>query len=112
MERARRYHRPLYVALLADAVLGVGLLAALAFTPFGDGLYEPLEPWPWWARTLAFAALVAAVVSVAALPLAFWRYLYERGWGFSTQGLRGWLADRVKALAVAVVLTSLPVLAA
>jgi len=111
VKRARRYHRPLYVALLADAALGVGLLAALAFTPFGDGLYEPLEPWPWWAGTLAFAALVAAVVSVAALPLAFWRYLYERRWGFSTQGLRGWLADRVKALAVAVVLTSVAVLA-
>ena len=111
VERARRYHRPLYVALLADTALGLGLLAALAFTPFGDGLYEPLEGWPWWARTLAFASLVAAVIAVAALPLSLWRYVYERHWGFSTQDVRGWLVDRAKSFAVAVVLTSLPVLA-
>ena len=109
--RARGYHRPLYAALLADVALGLGLLAALAFTAFGDGLYEPVEAWPWWARTLAFAALVVGVTAVAALPLSFWRgYVYERRWGFSTQGLGGWLADRAKSVAIAVVLTSLPVL--
>src|SRR5205085_11809153 len=43
VERARRYHRPLYLALLGDAALALGLLAALAYTPFGDGLYEPVE---------------------------------------------------------------------
>ena len=112
VERARRYHRPLYLALLADAALGLALLAALAFSRLGSWLYRPLEPWPWWARTLAYAALVVAVPAVVALPLSFWRgYVYERRWGFSTQGVRGWLADRAKALAVAVVLTSVTVLA-
>src|SRR5207247_6016091 len=55
---------------------------------------------------------VVIVPAIVALPLSFWRgYVYERRWGFSTQDVRGWLADRAKALAVAVALTSMTVLA-
>jgi STE24 endopeptidase len=112
VERARRYHRPLYAALVVDAGLGFAVLAALAYSRAGDWLYEPLEPWPWPLRTVAYAALVVAVPGLLRLPLAFWRgYVYERRWGFSTQTLRAWIADRAKGLALAVVLTALPVLA-
>jgi STE24 endopeptidase len=105
VERARRYHRPLYVALLADAVLGFALLAALAFP--GEWLYRPFEPWPWAVRTVAYTAVVLLLLAVLRLPLSFWRgYVYERRWGFSTQTFRGWLVDRAKALAVSVALTS------
>src|SRR5690349_12186018 len=91
VERARRYHRPLYAALVVDAALGFGVLATLAYSHVGDWLYEPLEPWPWPLRTVAYAALVVAVAGLVRLPLAFWRgYVYERRWGFSTQSLRGW----------------------
>ncbi|HEX6702662.1 MAG TPA: M48 family metalloprotease [Gaiellaceae bacterium] len=104
VERARRYHRPLYVALLADAVLGFALLAALAF--LGEWAYRPFERWPWAVRTVAYAAVVVLLLAVLRLPLSFWRgYVYERRWGFSTQTLRGWLVDRAKALAVSVALT-------
>jgi STE24 endopeptidase len=55
----------------------------------------------------AFPALVVAVPAVLGLPLAFWRgHLRERRWGFSTQSGWGWLADRLKSLAVTLVLTS------
>jgi STE24 endopeptidase len=112
VERARRYHRPLYAALLVDAALGLGILAALAFTALGDALYRPLESWPWWARTVAYAALVVALPAIVRLPLSFWRgHVHERRWGFSTQGAGGWVSDRAKGLALAVVLTALPVLA-
>jgi STE24 endopeptidase len=112
VERARRYHRPLYAALVVDAALGFGVLAALAYSRVGDWLYEPLESWPWSLRTVAYAAVVVGVAALVRLPLAFWRgYLYERRWGFSTQSLRGWIVDRAKGLALGVVLTAAPVLA-
>jgi STE24 endopeptidase len=111
VERARRYHRPVYAALVADAVLGLALLALLAFTALGDWLYEPVESWPWAVRTVAYATLVVLVVALLRMPLQFWRgYLHERSWGFSTQMLRSWLVDRAKGLAIAFVLTALPVL--
>src|SRR5437870_3184284 len=44
VERARRYHRPLYVALLLDETLGLAALSVLAFTPLGDeGLADRLR---------------------------------------------------------------------
>src|SRR5919199_3389319 len=97
VERARRYHRPLYGAFAVETLIGFALLAALAFTGLGDALYRPLEPWPWWARALAFTALSAALPALARLPLAFWRgHLRERRYGFSTQSAPAWLADRAK----------------
>ena len=103
--RARAYHRPLYLALLADTALGAGLLAALAWTSLGHWLFSPLTSLSPVAAAAAYAALVTAFSSVVRSPLAFWRgWLREREWGFSTQGAGGWLADRAKGLAVSIVL--------
>ena len=45
VERARRYHRPLYIALLLDVTLGLAVLSALAFTRAGSWLYHAVpEP--------------------------------------------------------------------
>ena len=106
VERARRYHRPLYVALLLDVTLGLAVLSAAVFTGAGDRLYGAVDSLPWWARALAFPALVVGVSALVRLPLAFWRgHVRERRWGFSTQTARGWIFDRVKSLGVGVVLT-------
>jgi STE24 endopeptidase len=103
--RSRAYHRPLYLALLLDAVLAVGLLAALAWSPLGDRLFSPLESVPAVAAAAAYAALVTTFSSVVRTPLAFWRgWRRERQWGFSTQSAGDWLADRAKGLLVSVVL--------
>src|SRR5919202_2491439 len=100
VERARRYHRPLYLALLLDVTLGLVVLSVLAFTRAGSWLYDAVPG-------AAFPALVVAVTALVRLPLAFWRgHVRERRWGFSTQGARGWLGDRAKSLGVALVLTS------
>jgi STE24 endopeptidase len=105
IERARCYHRPLYVALAIDFVIQLGLLAAIAFGPPGDWLADATGG-PWWVGTLELTALVLAVAALVRLPLSVWRgWAYERRWGFSTQSLRSFLWDTVKGLSLGVVLT-------
>jgi STE24 endopeptidase len=112
VERARRYHRPIYIARVAGVVLGLVVLWLLTFTDVGDALYGLVDDWPWWAAALAFSALIVLVQSLVFTPLAFWRgYVHERRWGFSTQTVRGWAVDRLKGLGIAVVLTALPLFA-
>jgi STE24 endopeptidase len=112
VERARRYHRPIYVARVVGIALGLVVLWLLAFTGVGDSLYGLVDDWPWWAAAVVFSALVVVVQSLVGTPLAFWRgYVHERRWGFSTQTVRGWAVDRVKGLGIAVVLTALPLFA-
>jgi STE24 endopeptidase len=98
-ERARRYHRPLYAATLARLALVVAVYGVLAGRSIG-GL-------GWAGDAAAWAAVVVASATLVALPLDLWRgHLRERRWELSTQTLGGWLADRAKAAAVAVVLTT------
>src|SRR5436305_6667817 len=88
--RARRYHRPRYVALGADLALGVAALAALT------QLSLPL---------LLAPPVVAALAAAARLPVAWWRYRHDRAWGFATQPPRSWAVDRAKAIAIDAALT-------
>jgi STE24 endopeptidase len=111
VDRARRYHRPLYRTFLLDVVLGFGALGILAFSAWGDALYRVVLSLPWWARTVGFTGLIVAISSVVRMPVSFWRgYVHEKEWGFSTQSVRGWLTDRMKGLAVGVVLSSVMIL--
>lgn len=111
VERARRYHRPVYRVRVVGLALGLGVLVLLSFTAAGDALFGLVDGLPWWGEAVAFAALVALVGSLVATPLAFWRgYLHERRWGFSTQTLRGWIADRAKSVGIGAALTALPML--
>jgi STE24 endopeptidase len=112
VERARRYHRTLYIVLLVDTTLGLVALSLFAFTLVGSWLYAVVDELPWWGRALLFPVLVLGVPVLLRLPLSFWRgHVRERRWGFSTQTARGWLLDRAKGFAVAAVLTAVAVLA-
>lgn len=105
-ERARRYHRPLYVAFALDLVLGLGVASALAFSPLGDWVFAPLNDLAWWAQATAYPALILGVSAFVRAPLAFWRsYVHEHRWGFSTQTVGGWLSDRAKGVAIGAALT-------
>ena len=68
IERARRYHRPLYLALGVDLVLQLAVLGAIAFAAPGDWLWNATSG-PWWARTLELTALVLAAGALVRLPL-------------------------------------------
>jgi STE24 endopeptidase len=96
IERARRYHRPLYAAMVADFAAGLAALGALTLVDL---------PLPWWLEVVAGPALVAAVLWAVGLPAGWWRFRHERLWGFATQNARGWAEDRAKSLAVGVVTT-------
>ena len=103
--RARSYHRPLYWAAAVDGAIHAGVLATFVWSGVGNAL-DP-DSLPWWARTPAYAAIVIAVSAAVRTPGALWSgFIRERRWGFSTQRLRSWAADRCKAVAVNVVLAS------
>lgn len=109
VERARRYHRPAYLARVIGIGLGLLVLGLLSFGGLGDWLYGLVDGLAWWGETISFSALVALVGSLVATPIAFWRgYLHERRWGFSTQTLGGWVSDRAKGVAIGVALTVIP----
>jgi STE24 endopeptidase len=102
--RARAYHRPLYLALLADLALSTGVLAALAWSRLGPWLDPAITP---VAAAAAFAAIVVAVSTLVRLPLSAWRgWWRERKWGFSTQSFGSWAADVGKGLAINVVIVA------
>jgi STE24 endopeptidase len=103
--RGARYHRPLYLALLADAALGACALAALRWAEPGRELWGAVATPGWAGSAAAWAGLVPTVSCLVRAPLSCWRgWWRERRWGFSTQALRGWLADQAKELAVSAVL--------
>lgn len=98
-ERARRYHEPLYLALVARLALVVAVYALLAGHGI-SGLGRAGDAAIW-------AAIVTVVSTLVTLPLDLWRsFLRERQWGLSTQSLGGWLGDRSKSSLVHLVLVA------
>ena len=71
LERARRYHRPLYLALVLDLVFGIGFLAVLAFSRVGDAAFRLVDGGPRWLDTIAFVTVVVGITTLARLPLSF-----------------------------------------
>jgi len=105
VERARRYHGRLYLALAARLVLAVLLYSLLAWTWIGDRLWGAVDGLGWAGSAAAFASIVLVAVELVLLPLDFWRgFVRERRWGFSTQSAGAWAADQAKGLAIALVL--------
>ena len=111
VERARRYHRPIYVVRVLGIVLGLVVLGLLAFSRIGDRLFGLVDGLPWWGEALAFSALVTLVGSLVVTPIAYWRgYVHERRWDFSTQTVGNWASDRVKGVTIGLVLTAITML--
>src|SRR5436190_6769880 len=103
VERAARYHRPLYLALALGLGLAVATYAALEWSAPGRWLWARVAGLGWAGSAAAWAAIVVVVAELVRLPLAWWRgLLRERRWGFSKQTAGGWLADRAKGLGIGV----------
>ena len=105
VERAARYHRPLYASLAAGTALSAAVYAVLAWP--GRGLFGAVSGLGWAGAAAAWGAIVVAAAALARLPLGVWSgFVRERRWGFSTQSPGGWLADQAKGLAVSVALAA------
>ncbi len=104
VERSRRYHRPVYVALAFDLSLGLATLAALS----------TLAEWrigPWWLAAPLFAVIAVAISTLVRLPVTIWRgWVHERRWGFSTQSPSGFATDILKKLLLTCAFAAVPVL--
>jgi len=107
VERARRYHRPLYLAALVGIVVDLSVLSLFAFGPVGDRVYGAMGGWPWWGTTLALALVVMTSTALGGLPIGFFAgFRHEHAWGLSTQSAGGWFFDWLKGLVVGLVLAA------
>jgi STE24 endopeptidase len=102
--RARAYRRPLRRAGLAESLLGLALLVAAVVTHAAGWVLRELGRVSWPLQVVAVVSAVVVAGALLGLPFGGWRLAYERRWGFSRQTARGWAADRVKELALSLVL--------
>jgi STE24 endopeptidase len=87
--------------------VAAAVYAVLAWTRVGDALWGIADGLGWAGAAAIWSAIVVAAVAVVRLPLAYWVGLTrERAWGFSRQSTGAWLVDRLKGLALGVVLTA------
>jgi STE24 endopeptidase len=112
VERHAAFRRPGYASFLAGFVLQVVTLIVLAKGPWGrlvDGLEGRIGPWP--LRALVAGAVIALVMTLVTLPLAFVRgFVVEHAWGLATQAAPGWVADQLKGAAVGTVTSAVAAL--
>jgi STE24 endopeptidase len=106
VERAARYHRPLYLLFVVRLGLGAVLYSLLAWTWIGDRIGAAVDGLGWAGAAAAWAAVVVCLSELVGLPLGVWRLRYERAWGFSRETNRAWAGDRLKNLAVSLVLAA------
>ncbi len=111
-ERAREYAGKRRILLLVDLLFSGALVLAFLLS----GLAVTLKQWlvgagvenPW-ALVAAYVAVVYAGYTALTLPLAWWRgFVLPHRYGLSTQELRGWFLDELKALGLGLAL-GLPV---
>jgi STE24 endopeptidase len=112
--KAARYHRLRRRLAVASVLASVLFLAALVASGGSVWLREaaarltaPLGGAPWLV-VAAYIALLALAHELLLFPFVVLQgYVLERSFGLSRQGVRGWLADHVKAFGVGLILALL-----
>ncbi|MCS6802312.1 MAG: M48 family metallopeptidase [Chloroflexota bacterium] len=103
-ERARRYAALQRRLLLIEIALGVGYLVAVQFSGAAVWLRDWMPEPPALGAPL-FAAVVAFFYLLLSAPFSYYGgYLLPKRYGLLVQSFSGWLADRLKALAISGVL--------
>lgn len=91
-----------YLGLWVGMGWGVSVRQALAGASSGGSL--PFEP-PWWVVLLLTAVALGLPWSGLTLPLSYYRgFVLPHRYGLSTQTLRGWISDLIKAGFVSLIL--------
>ncbi len=105
-DRERSYHDPRYRVILADLLLGLALLALLAFTPAGQDVLGIVDGLPDVLGAFLLGILIVVLSALVRLPLTTWLGLWhERRFGFSRESTAAFALDQLKALAIGSVLT-------
>jgi STE24 endopeptidase len=104
-DRERSYHDPRYRAILADVLLGLAVLAVLAFTSAGHQLLGIVDGVADVLGAFLLGVLIVAVSTLVQLPLTVWLgLLHERRFGFSRESTAAYALDRLKGVAIGSVL--------
>jgi Zn-dependent protease with chaperone function len=106
IERASRYHRPLYLLFVVRLLLGAAVYSLLAWSWIGDRLFGLVDGLGWAGAAVLWAAIVVVVSALVGLPLDVWQLRHERMWEFSRETNATWAGDRLKGLAISLVLTA------
>ncbi|MGH2732067.1 MAG: M48 family metallopeptidase [Actinomycetota bacterium] len=111
IRRAAAYRRPLRRAGLLQAILGLGVNAAVVATAAGPRLAGVLEAGDWRLGTVLVASGLTLASGALGLPFSAWRQLvHERRWGFNRQSPGGFLADAAKSVGLSLVFADVAVL--
>jgi STE24 endopeptidase len=120
-DRSARYHRLRRRAVVAGIVAGAGWLALLGLSGAGAAVSRWTASFaasghPSLGRAaagiVAFVAIAALGYEAAIFPFTLYRsFVLERRYGLSSEPLRTWTRDHVKAVAVGVLLTVVAALA-
>jgi STE24 endopeptidase len=107
------FRAPGYLSFVLVTILELVTLVALAKGVFASILDVIRKvPGGWWVHALIAGAAVALVMTLVTLPIGYVRgYANATAWGLSTQDVGGWLSDRFKGTAVAMVIAAVSALA-
>jgi STE24 endopeptidase len=90
------------------AAISFAIRVAVILGHVAPNVIDALGVRGWFLELLVAVAVVQLVELVIDLPVSAWRELsYDRRWGFSTQTLKGWIVDAVKAVPLGIVLLTL-----
>src|SRR5688500_2377889 len=106
--KAKAYVTPLRRMTTAGKV--VATLADLAVVGFhvAPKLLSAFNITHWTARLVGTVVLITLVGTIVSIPFDAWRELsYDKRWEFSTQTVKGFVADQVKGVLLGVVLFSI-----
>lgn len=105
-DRERSYHDPRYRVILADLLLGLALLALLAFTSVGHDVLGIVDGLPDVLGAFLLGLLIVVLSALVRLPFTVWLgLLHERRFGFSQESTAAFALDQLKALAIGSILT-------
>jgi STE24 endopeptidase len=110
LDRIDAYRDDIVPVGLASTAVSLVVAIALGLTSWGSRLVRRLPGSRWWAlQTLIAVAVLLAIGQIVTLPLAIRAQMVERDFGLATNSWGAWVVDQLTSLAVAIVLTAIPV---